>query len=129
MDDKFNIDKDSLNKLNNMIKNGNVSDLISKIPPDVIENFSSMMNNQNENNNNSTSKENSFDFSNIDMNTIIKMKNIMEKINNKNDPRSNLLASLEPYLRDNKKEKLDQYSNLINFAKIAEIFKNDNKES
>ena len=129
MDDKFNIDKDSLNKLNNMIKNGNVSDLISKIPPDVIENFSSMMNNQNENNNNSTSKENSFDFSNIDMNTIIKMKNIMEKINNKNDPRSNLLASLKPYLRDNKKEKLDQYSNLINFAKIAEIFKNDNKES
>ena len=129
MDDKFNIDKDSLNKLNNMIKNGNVSDLISKIPPDVIENFSAMMNNQNENNNNSTSKENSFDFSNIDMNTIIKMKNIMEKINNKNDPRSNLLASLKPYLRDNKKEKLDQYSNLINFAKIAEILKNDNKES
>ena len=129
MDDKFNIDKDSLNKLNNMIKNGNFSDLISKIPPDVIENFSSMMNNQNENNNNSTSKENSFDFSNIDMNTIIKMKNIMEKINNKNDPRSNLLASLKPYLRDNKKEKLDQYSNLINFAKIAEILKNDNKES
>ena len=129
MDDKFNIDKDSLNKLNNMLKNGNVSDLISKIPPDVIENFSSMMNNQNENNNNSTSKENSFDFSNIDMNTIIKMKNIMEKINNKNDPRSNLLASLKPYLRDNKKEKLDQYSNLINFAKIAEILKNDNKES
>lgn len=129
MDDKFNIDKDSLNKLNNMIKNGNVSDLISKIPPDVIENFSSMMNNQNENNNNSTSKENSFDFSNIDMNTIIKMKNIMEKINNKNDPRSNLLASLKPYLRDNKKEKLDKYSNLINFAKIAEILKNDNKES
>ena len=129
MDDKFNIDKDSLNKLNNMIKNGNVSDLISKIPPDVIENFSSIMNNKNENNNNSTSKENSFDFSNIDMNTIIKMKNIMEKINNKNDPRSNLLASLKPYLRDNKKEKLDQYSNLINFAKIAEILKNDNKES
>lgn len=130
MDDKFNIDKDSLNKLNNMIKNGNVSDLISKIPPDVIENFSSMMNNQNENNNNnSTSKKNSFDFSNIDMNTIIKMKDIMEKINNKNDPRSNLLASLKPYLRDSKKEKLDQYSNLINFAKIAEILKNDNKES
>lgn len=130
MDDKFNIDKDSLNKLNNMIKNGNVSDLISKIPPDVIENFSSMMNNQNENNNNnSTSKENSFDFSNIDMNTIIKMKDIMKKINNKNDPRGNLLASLKPYLRDSKKEKLDQYSNLINFAKIAEILKNDNKES
>lgn len=141
MDNKFNINQDSLNKLNDMMKNGNVSDLISQIPPDVMQNFSSMMNNQNntqnndENSNqnnsniNSNSNQNSFDFSNIDMNTIMKMKNIMEKMNNSNDPRSNLLASLKPYLRDNKKEKLDQYANLINFAKIAEILKNDNKES
>ena len=137
MDDKFNINKDSLNKLNDMMKNGNVSDLLSQIPPDVIQNFSSMKNNQNNssdnNSNNKTasnnSNQNSFDFSNIDMNTIMKMKNIMEKMNNSNDPRSNLLASLKPYLRNSKKEKLDQYANLINFAKIAELLKNDNKET
>lgn len=137
MDDKFNINKDSLNKLNDMMKNGNVSDLLSQIPPDVIQNFSSMMNNQNNssdnNSNNKTasnnSNQNSFDFSNIDMNTIMKMKNIMEKMNDSNDPRSNLLASLKPYLRNSKKEKLDQYANLINFAKIAELLKNDNKET
>jgi len=137
LDDKFNINKDSLNKLNDMMKNGNVSDLLSQIPPDVIQNFSSMMNNQNNssdnNSNNKTasnnSNQNSFDFSNIDMNTIMKMKNIMEKMNNSNDPRSNLLASLKPYLRNSKKEKLDQYANLINFAKIAELLKNDNKET
>ena len=58
----------------------------------------------------------------------MKMKSIMEKMNSANDPRSNLLVSLKPYLRDNKKEKLDQYANLINFAKIAEFLKNDNKE-
>lgn len=138
MDDKFNIDQNSLNKLNDMMKNGNVSDILSKIPPDVIQNFSTMMNNQNNNSNNNNnsngkvsnnSTQNSFDFSNIDMNTIIKMKNVMDKMNNTNDPRSNLLASLKPYLRDSKKEKLDQYANLINFAKIAEILKNDNKET
>ena len=137
MDDKFNIDQNSLNKLNDMMKNGNVSDILSKIPPDVIQNFSTMMNNQNNNSNNNNSNgkvsnnstQNSFDFSNIDMNTIIKMKNVMDKMNNTNDPRSNLLASLKPYLRDSKKEKLDQYANLINFAKIAEILKNDNKET
>lgn len=137
MDDKFNINKDSLNKLNDMMKNGNVSDLLSQIPPDVIQNFSSMMNNQNNssdnNSNNKTasnnSNQNSFDFSNIDINTIMKMKNIMEKMNDSNDPRSNLLASLKPYLRNSKKEKLDQYANLINFAKIAELLKNDNKET
>ena len=140
MDDKFNINQDSLNKLNDMMKNGNVSDLLSQIPPDVMQNFSSMMNNQNtsqnntqnnssDNSNNNNNTQNSFDFSNIDMNTIMKMKNVIEKMNNSNDPRNNLLASLKPYLRNSKKEKLDQYANLINFAKIAEILKNDNKES
>ena len=62
-----------------MMKNGNVSELLSQIPPDVMQNFSSMMNNQNDNSgnsnnneqNSSTSTQNSFDFSNIDMNTII----------------------------------------------------------
>ena len=137
MNDKFNIDQESLNKLNNMMKNGNVSELLSQIPPDVMQNFSSMMNNQNDNSgnsnnneqNSSTSTQNSFDFSNIDMNTIIKIKNIIEKMNTTNDPRSNLLASLKPYLRDSKKNKLDEYANLINLAKMADILKNDNKES
>lgn len=137
MDNKFNINQNSLNKLNDMMKNGDVSAILSKIPPDVMQNFSTMMNSQNNNsvNNNNNEKvsnnssQNSFDFSNIDMNTIMKMKNVMDKMNNTNNPRSNLLASLKPYLRDSKKEKLDQYANLINFAKIAEILKNDNKET
>ena len=63
------------------------------------------------------------------MNTILKMKSIMEKMNNQNDPRTNLLYSLKPYLREERKEKLDQYANLLNVAKIAELLKNDNKEN
>ena len=64
------------------------------------------------------------------MNTILKMKSIMEKLNDSNDPRANLLYSLKPYLRDNKKEKLDQYANMLNIAKIADLLKNDdNKEN
>lgn len=138
LDNNFNIDKNTMNKLNDMIKKGDLSDIISNIPPDVMENFSSMMNstsnsnsnNSSNNNSSSNSNQNSFDFSNIDMNTIMKVKNIMDKMNSANDSRSNLLASLKPYLRDEKKEKLDQYTNLMNFAKLAEIFKNDtNKES
>ena len=63
------------------------------------------------------------------MATVMKMKSVMEKMNNKNDPRSNLLYSLKPYLREQKQEKLDQYANLMNVAKIAELLKNDNKEN
>ena len=140
----FNINQNAVNKLNEMMKNGNLSDIISNIPPEMMQNFSSMMNNNNTNNNNSTensnnninsssennnSSNNNFDFSNIDINTIMKMKSVMEKLNNNNDPRKNLLSSLKPYLRDSKKEKLDQYANLLNVAKIADLFKNDSKEN
>ncbi len=131
MDNNFNFDQNAMNKLNDMMKNGNLADIVSNIPPDVMKNFSSMMNNSsntNSNNSSENSSNNSFDFSNIDMNTLMKIKNIMDKVNNSNDPRNNLLSSLKPYLRDGKKEKLEQYANLMNFAKIAEILKNDNKE-
>ena len=157
MSNNFNIDQNTINKLNDMMKNGDVSKIMSNIPPEMLDNFSKMMNNsdsnspQSDNTNTNTSSNacnnnasttisnigfilailypinlNNFDFGKIDINTIMKAKNIMEKMNNSNDPRSNLLASLKPYLRENKKEKLDQYANLMNFTKIAEILKADN---
>ena len=134
----MNIDENTVNKLKNMMNNGELNDVISKISPEMIENFSSMMSNGNtsksnensENTNNQNSSNSSgFDFNNIDMNTILKMKSIMEKLNSKDDPRNNLLYSLKPYLRESKKEKLDQYANLLNIAKLSELFKNDNKGS
>lgn len=137
----MNIDENTVNKLKNMMNNGELNDVISKISPEMIENFSSMMSNGNNNNSNekteksentnsqNTSNSAGFDFNNIDMNTILKMKSIMEKLNSKDEPRSNLLYSLKPYLRESKKEKLDQYANLLNIAKLSELFKNDNKGS
>ena len=88
----------------------------------------SSQNSSNQNINNSTPNNNN-NF-NLDMNTIMKMKSIMENMNNKNDPRANLLYSLKPYLRDSKKDKLDQYVNLLNVSKIAELMNknNDNKK-
>ena len=78
----------------------------------------------------SSNSANNFDFSNIDMDTIMKFSSIFGKIkNSKNDPRANLLNSLKPYLRDEKKGKIDQYMNLLNVSKIAEIMKDNNKEN
>lgn len=140
----MNFDENSINQLKDMLNKGELNDVVSKISPEMIENFSSMMGNSNNynsensensntsNNINSSGENNSsnnFDFSNIDINTIMKMKSIMEKMNSKDDPRSNLLYSLKPYLRESKKEKLDQYANLLNIAKLSELFKNDNKGS
>ena len=84
--------------------------------------------NFNNSNSNPSSNSNSNNF-NLDIGTIMKMKSIMENMNNKNDPRANLLYSLKPYLRDSKKNKLDQYVNLLNISKIADVMnkKDDNK--
>lgn len=158
-----NFDQDKINDIKKLVDNGNINEAISKISPEMIENFSKMMNNnQNNNSNNSNASNNNsnyntynpnsynpnknsnsgnnnsntssdtsnsdFDFGNIDMNTILKMKSVMENMNNKNDPRSNLLNSLKPYLRDTKKEKIDQYVNLLYFSKVAEMFNKTNNK-
>lgn len=148
----LNIDNDTMNQIKNLVNGGNISDALSKISPEMIQNFSNMMNsnglnnniqnNMNQNNNQNNNHNNNqnisqngsgdnsipnFDFSNIDMNTIMKISSAFGNMNNnKNDPRANLLNSLKPYLRDNKKEKLDSYVNLLNMSKIAEVLKNTN---
>lgn len=148
----LNIDNDTMNQIKNLVNGGNISDALSKISPEMIQNFSNMMNSNglnnnsqnnmnqhnNQNNNHNNNQNNSqngsgdnsipnFDFSNIDMNTIMKISSAFGNMNNnKNDPRANLLNSLKPYLRDNKKEKLDSYVNLLNMSKIAEVLKNTN---
>lgn len=138
----FNFDENTVNKLKDMMNKGELSDVVSQISPEMIQNFSSMMqnntsssskffsdSNSQSNNSNSNNNQGGFDFSNIDMNTILKLKSVMEKMNKKNDPRANLLYSLKPYLREEKKEKLDQYANLLNVANIVEALKNENKEN
>ena len=59
----------------------------------------------------------------------MKVKSMMEKMNNSSGPRNNLLQSLKPYLRDEKRSKLDQYSNLLNMANLMELFNQNNKEN
>ncbi len=153
----FNLDKNTADKLNSMLNNGNLNDLISQIPPDAMKNLSELMNKSNgsnqsssNSNNNSNSSDsisdninsqdnsinsdftnnlNNFDFNNIDINTMMKVKSMMEKMNNSSGPRNNLLQSLKPYLRNEKRSKLDQYSNLLNMANLMELFNQNNKEN
>lgn len=147
----MNIDENTMKNIKNMVDNGNLSEAMSQISPEMIQNFSKILSNQKNqsdgaNNNTqanfsanegstqnasfSDSNNNGFDFSNIDMNTIMKFSSAFSKMNNsKNDPRANLLNSLKPYLRDEKKGKVDQYMNLLNVSKIAEIMKENNKEN
>lgn len=110
---------------NNGSNNMDINNILSQVSPEMLNNFSNMMSSNNQSSPNSTAT-NSNNF-NIDMNTIMKMKSVMDNMNSKNDPRANLLYSLKPYLRDSKKNKLDQYVNMLNISKIADMM-NKNKD-
>ena len=95
------------NTSSNNSSNIDINKILSQVSPEMLNNLSSSLNSNSSNNN---SNQNNF---NLDMNTILKMKSIMESMNNKNDPRANLLYSLKPYLRESKKDKVDQYVNML----------------
>ncbi len=103
-------------KFSNMVKDGNIPDEMKNI----LSSLSSTSSNSSESDTSSTSSDNSTP--SIDLETLLKMKSIMEKMNNNNDPRSNLLLSLKPYLKDSRKEKIDQYIKLFGMSKVLEVF-------
>ncbi len=119
-----------LNKFNEMVKNNEIPDNLK----DILNNFNnSSSSNSNPNHsiisnnigdsNNSSTSNNSNDSFELDMNTILKLKQIMDSMNsNKPDPRTNLLISLKPYLKESRKKKVDQYIKLFNMEKAFETF-------
>lgn len=107
-----------MQKLNNIINNINSSDFN--------EDNSSSNNSFNNNNfKNFSSGENYKNNNlNLDINTILKIKTIMDKYNSFNtSPETNLLLSLKPYLNESRKQKLEQY---IQYLKLAKLFENLN---
>ncbi len=125
---------DVFNKLNNISNQNNIS-------PDMVNNLINMFNNSNSstnsnnsnfsdnssnhdytNSSNSTHRDNSYENNGIDFETIMRMKTIIDKMNTKDDPRSNLLQSLKPYLKDSRKSKVDQYIQLMNMSKVMDVF-------
>ena len=62
---------------------------------------------------------------NIDINTILKFKSILEKVNNSNNPRTTLLLSLKPFLSKEKQDRIDEYIKISNILSILEIVNDD----
>lgn len=104
------------NILNSMSNNSNQS---KNEPSSEFENKSENINSSN--NNHSDDRTNNI-FENFDMNTFFKMQQIMNSMNSKqDDSRTNLLKSLKPYLKESRKNKVDQYIQLMKMGKIIEI--------
>jgi len=138
------MDEDMINNLSSMLKNGNIPDNIK----DIMSNFSNNSGQQEGNssslnidpniistllsslnkNTSGTSESTQNESNNIDIETILKMKTIIDKMNqNQNDPRANLLRSLKPYLRNSRKDKLEQYVKLLSMTNVMEVFKENRR--
>ena len=138
---------DSKQTLNNML---------SQVSPEMLNNLSSMLQSNNFSNGNNSSSNSNYNSNsssgfnqnsgtsssstynssnssntgfNLDPETLMKMTSVISAINQKDNPGNNLLHSLKPYLRDSRKGKLDQYANLLNLSKLADVMKNEKKEN
>lgn len=110
--------------LSDLIKNFSNSDIDINKVKDMLNNLShSDKSSAKINNSDSCNNTNE----NIDINTILKIQEIISKINSsKNDNRTNLLLALKPFLRKSKQEKISQYIKLMNIAPLLEMFNNFN---
>lgn len=123
---------DIIQKLSSMVNNSgsvnsdNNQDMSSNSNDKGLENLQYILSNMNSGSNgneNNYQEDNNNNNFNIDFETIMKMKTVMDKFNStKNSPEANLLLSLKPYLNNNKKQKLDQYMQFLNIAKVLEAF-------
>lgn len=103
-----------MDQINRMMQNNDFPDDFKNILNNL-KNSSDSSNNSNESNQSATPD--------IDINTILKMKQIIDSVNsNKDDPRANLLKSLKPYLKESRQKKVEQYIKLFGLGKAFETF-------
>ena len=106
-----------MEQFNKMLQNNEFPDDLKN----ALNSFKNSSNNSNSSSNEDSNGSNST-IPDIDINTILKIKQVMESMNsNKNDPRSNLLMSLKPYLKESRKKKVDQYVKLFGLGKAFEM--------
>lgn len=122
-----------MDQLSDMLENNegvpnNIKEMISGLKNSStnsnIPNNSNQENNIDNNNvsNDNSSSNNDNPFNNIDIDMILKAKRIADTMSSNNDPRKSLLLSLKPYLKDEKKDKIDTYIQFLSLSKVMEEF-------
>ena len=104
-----------INNLSDSLKNSFTNEFIGNN-----DNYSSINKDVEGNSQSSTNTENFNDLS-LDIETILKIKDIISKINkNQNSQRNKLLSSLKPYLENDKQNKLDKYIKIANLLSVID---------
>lgn len=104
---------DAINKFKNILASKNID----------LSSLSAEFNNKKESEENSSDSKLDSDFD-FDIETIIKLKNIISSAKNQNSPRIRLLEDLKPFLNPEARKNLDE---LIKFTKILTMLELFNK--
>ena len=109
-----------MNQISNMLNS-------NEIPDDIKNMMSNLSKSQKDSSTSNTASPNEISNSSqapdLDIETIMTIKKIMDSMKEtKNDPRANLLRSLKPYLKDSRKEKVEQYIQFLGIEKAFETF-------
>lgn len=118
-----------IRNMNSSNKTADSSSNNSSISPETINNLMTMLNSHsNDKSDNSTNSNENKEQNNsgIDFDTIMKFKTIMDKMNSKDDPRTKLLVSLKPYLKESRKIKVDQYIQFFKMSQVIDMFSKSN---
>ena len=114
-----------LNQFSKILKEKNIdlNSVAGGNPPPAQDSNNELINNMSssdQNANTYTPSNDSSDFS-LDIETIMKIKDIIGKMNkSSHSPRNNLLKSLKPYLENDKQEKLESYIKIANLLSVME---------
>lgn len=122
-----------MNQINNMIKNNQIPEEIQNMIGSLSQssNLSTKKTPQPKTSTTSdddisssnSSSQDLDSFPELDINTIMKMKKLMDSMkSSKDDPRANLLRSLKPYLKESRKSKVEQYIQIFSIGKVFETF-------
>ena len=106
-----------MNQINEMLNSNDIPDDLKN----MVNNLKHSSSSNNSSNDHSSSSNSSAP--DIDINTMLKMKHVIDSMNaNKDDPRTNLLLSLKPYLKESRQKKVEQYVKLFGIEKAFEAF-------
>lgn len=97
--------------------NEDFSEVISKFK-NILEEKNINIPNSLGNTENASEESDGFD---IDIASILKIKNMISSVKEKNSPRIQLLKALKPFLQKERQEKLEEYIKLANIMTILEI--------
>ena len=106
-----------MNQINEMLNSNDIPDDLKN----MVNNLKHSSSSNNSSNDHSSSSNSSAP--DIDINSMLNMKQVIDSMNaNKDDPRTNLLLSLKPYLKESRQKKVEQYVKLFGIEKAFEAF-------